>query len=53
MAKAKTPAMPDTRTLRRLMEEYLEMLTRAGETRNGQCAAAFPIFRQAEKSLER
>ena len=26
MAKAKTPAIPDTHTLRRLMEEYLEML---------------------------
>jgi len=26
MAKPKTPPIPDTHTLRRLMEEYLEML---------------------------
>lgn len=26
MAKAKAPAVPDTRTLRTLMEEYLDML---------------------------
>ena len=26
MSKAKTPVVPDTRTLRVLMEEYLEML---------------------------
>ena len=26
MAKVKTPAIPDTHTLRSLMEEYLEML---------------------------